>query len=75
MAACHRAFDTYQDEAQLGEMRRAAMARCFGWSGAAAEYEALYRRLIGPAGSDAISAKAAADPASGSHRRRTRLAA
>jgi hypothetical protein len=24
------------------------MARCFGWSDAAAEYEALYRRLIGP---------------------------
>ncbi len=48
MEACHRAFDTYQDEAQLGDMRRAAMARSFGWSGAAAEYEALYRRLIGP---------------------------
>jgi starch synthase len=36
MEACHRAFDAYQD------MRRAAMARCFGWSAAAAEYEALY---------------------------------
>jgi starch synthase len=48
MAACHRAFDAYNDEDQLGEMRRAAMARCFSWSGAAAEYEALYRRLIGP---------------------------
>ena len=49
MEACHRAFDAYDDEAQLADMRRAAMARCFGWAGAAAEYEALYRRLIGPA--------------------------
>jgi starch synthase len=46
-AACHRAFDTYQDAAHLQAMRRAAMARCFGWAGAAAEYEALYRRLLG----------------------------
>jgi hypothetical protein len=29
-------------------MRRAAMARCLSWSAAAVEYEALYRRLIGP---------------------------
>jgi hypothetical protein len=28
-------------------MRQAAMARSFHWSGAAAEYEALYRRLLG----------------------------
>ena len=48
IAACHRAFETFDDEAQLAEMRRAAMARCFSWSGAAAEYETLYRRLIGP---------------------------
>jgi starch synthase len=47
MSACHRAFDAFEDEAVLDEMRRAAMARCFGWAGAAAEYEALYRRLIG----------------------------
>jgi starch synthase len=47
MAACHRAFDAFVDEAQLQEMRRAAMARSFGWAGAAAEYEALYRRLLG----------------------------
>ncbi len=47
MSACHRAFETFEDEAQLAEMRRAAMARCFGWSGAAAEYEALYCRLLG----------------------------
>jgi starch synthase len=48
MEACHRAFEAYEDDAHLSDMRRAAMARCFGWSGAAAEYEALYRRLIGP---------------------------
>jgi starch synthase len=48
MEACHRAFDAYDDEGQLAEMRQAAMARCFSWAGAAAEYEALYRRLIGP---------------------------
>jgi len=48
MAACHRAFDAFDDAGQLSDMRRAAMARCFSWSGAAAEYEALYRRLIGP---------------------------
>jgi starch synthase len=48
MDACHRAFDAYEDDAQFSEMRRAAMARCFSWAGAAAEYEALYRRLIGP---------------------------
>ena len=47
MAACHRAFDTFGDAAQLEEMRRAAMARSFGWAAAAAEYEALYRRLLG----------------------------
>jgi starch synthase len=47
MQACHRAFDAYQDNAQMGDMRRAAMGRPFGWSGAAAQYEALYRRLIG----------------------------
>ena len=47
MAACHRAFDTYHDAGHLEAMRRAAMARSFGWAGAAAEYEALYRRLLG----------------------------
>jgi starch synthase len=47
MAACQRAFDTYQDAAHLQAMRRAAMARSFGWAAAAAEYEALYRRLLG----------------------------
>jgi glycogen synthase len=48
MAACHRAFDAYEDDAHFAEMRQAAMARSFSWTGAAAEYEALYRRLIGP---------------------------
>ncbi len=41
-------FGAFDDEDQLSDMRRAAMARSFSWSGAAAEYEALYRRLIGP---------------------------
>jgi len=49
MSACHRAFDTFENEGQLAEMRRAAMARSFGWAGAAAEYEALYCRLLGRA--------------------------
>jgi starch synthase len=46
-AACQRAFEAYSDADVLGEMRQAAMARSFHWSGAAAEYEALYRRLAG----------------------------
>jgi hypothetical protein len=32
------------------------MARCFSWAGAAAEYEALYRHLIGPSVTTARSA-------------------
>lgn len=47
MGACTRAFDTFANDEQLGAMRRTAMARCFGWAGAAAEYEALYARLCG----------------------------
>jgi starch synthase len=47
MEACHRAFDAFDDVDQLADMRRAAMARSFGWAAAAAEYEALYRRLTG----------------------------
>jgi starch synthase len=46
--ACHRAFDTFHDDDQLADMRRAAMARTSGWAVAAAQYEALYRHLIGP---------------------------
>jgi starch synthase len=45
--ACRRAFEAYDDPEVLSEMRRAAMARSFPWSGAAAEYELLYARLIG----------------------------
>jgi starch synthase len=64
MTACHRAFDTYGHEAHLGEMRRAAMARCFGWAGAAAQYEALYRRLLGlPPRAKPRAAKRVAAPA------------
>jgi starch synthase len=47
MATCQRAFDAFEHEDKLAEMRRAAMERCFGWTLAAAEYEALYRRLTG----------------------------
>jgi starch synthase len=46
-AACRRAFDVFADQGALGEMRQAAMARSFHWSGAAAEYEQLYSRLLG----------------------------
>ena len=46
-SACRRAFDVFSNEAALGEMRQAAMARSFHWSGAAAEYEMLYARLTG----------------------------
>jgi starch synthase len=46
-AACRRAFDAFADRGVLADMRQAAMARCFHWSGAAAEYEALYARLVG----------------------------
>ncbi|MEJ0018542.1 MAG: glycogen synthase GlgA [Acetobacteraceae bacterium] len=45
--ACRRAFDVYGDADMLAEMRHAAMGRSFHWSGAAAEYEALYARLSG----------------------------
>lgn len=41
MAACHRAFDTRDDGAQLTDMQGPAMAGHFGWSGAAAKNEAL----------------------------------
>ncbi len=46
-SACQRAFEAFDDAEVLSEMRQAAMARVFHWSGAAAEYEALYRRLLG----------------------------
>jgi starch synthase len=46
-AACRRAFDAYAEPDVLAEMRQAAMSRSFHWSGAAAEYELLYARLMG----------------------------
>jgi starch synthase len=46
-SACRRAFEVFADPDALAEMRLAAMARSFHWSGAAAEYELLYRRLLG----------------------------
>ncbi|WP_428532787.1 glycogen synthase GlgA [Rhodopila sp.] len=46
MAACRRAFNAFDNQGQFDDMRRAAMARCFSWAGAAAQYEALYRRLV-----------------------------
>ena len=42
-----RAFEVFTDDAQLTEMRQAAMARRFGWEATAAEYERLYCRLTG----------------------------
>jgi starch synthase len=47
LAACRRAFEAYDDPEVLSEMRQAAMARSFLWSGAAAEYARLYAALIG----------------------------
>lgn len=47
MSACDRAFDAFNDEDRLAAMRQAAMARRFDWSGAAAQYAALYSRLCG----------------------------
>ena len=47
LAACRRAFEVFTDDAQLTEMRQAAMARRFGWEATAAEYERLYCRLTG----------------------------
>jgi starch synthase len=45
--ACRRAFEAYDDPEVLDEMRQAAMARSFLWSGAAEEYARLYAKLIG----------------------------
>ncbi len=46
-SACKRAFDAFANGDELAEMRQAAMARSFHWSGAAEQYEALYERLLG----------------------------
>ena len=48
MEACHRAFDAYEDEAQLAECAARRWHDALAGPRAAAEYEALYRRLIGP---------------------------
>ncbi len=47
LAACRRGFAAFREPARLMEMRRAAMARHFGWERAAREYLALYSRLSG----------------------------
>jgi starch synthase len=52
-AACRLAFEAFEDADVLSGMRQAAMARDFRWSGAAAEYEQLYRRLTGSLVTDA----------------------
>jgi starch synthase len=52
-AACRLAFEAFEDADVLSGMRQAAMARDFRWSGAAAEYEQLYRRLAGSLVTDA----------------------
>jgi len=52
-AACRLAFEAYDDADVLAGMRQSAMARDFHWSGAAAAYEQLYRRLAGPTATQA----------------------
>lgn len=47
-SACQRAFETYAHTDMLTEMRQAAMARSFHWTGAAAEYAELYQSMIEP---------------------------
>jgi starch synthase len=54
-AACRLAFEAFDDADLLAAMRQAAMARDFHWSGVAAEYEQLYRRLAGPPAADATA--------------------
>lgn len=58
LGACRRAFEAYDDPATLAEMRQAAMARSFLWSGAAEEYEVLYNRLIGRRLTEVVSTPA-----------------
>jgi starch synthase len=65
LGACRRAFYAYDDPDVLAEMRQAAMARSFPWSGAAVEYELLYSRLIGQRPAQVVKTPA---------RRRTRQA-
>jgi starch synthase len=60
--ACRRAFDAFDDPDVLAEMRQAAMARSFHWSGAAAEYQQLYARLIGRPPAQVVPAPARRRP-------------
>ena len=59
-AACRRAFSVYADAGAMGRMRQAAMARRFHWSGAAEQYEKLYRRLTGLPATEHSQTKAVA---------------
>ena len=45
MGGLRRVAETYRDAARWREMQRAAMARDFGWEGAAREYAAIYARI------------------------------
>ncbi len=47
LSACDRAFEIFDDEDKLAEMRRTAMARHFGWDDTALAYADLYARLTG----------------------------
>ncbi len=47
LGAVRRALDTFGQKRRLNAMRRNAMARDFGWDGAAANYAALYTRAFG----------------------------
>ena len=74
--ACHRAFDAFDDQDRLEDMRQAAMARSFGWAGAAAEYAALYGRLCGQVVTlDTARAHPPSRPAAAKSARRTGLEA
>jgi len=44
--AIRRALDAYADPTRWKKMMRAGMARDFSWNHSAAEYSALYRRLL-----------------------------
>ena len=47
LGAVRRALDTFGQKKRLNAMRRQAMARNFGWDGAAERYAALYARAFG----------------------------
>ncbi len=47
LSACHRAFEIFEDDDKLTDMRRTAMARYFGWETTAIAYADLYTRLTG----------------------------